>query len=125
MKTLENTFFRTSFNGLEHMFAASFAKSKTAAIIAAAVLAVLTAGTLAIGSAETADHNPVTVLAKSDRQDNNLPTNCQGQAWGAWSADCVATLTDNQTTRQIRFVTAEKPSSAPNVTVLERIPANG
>jgi len=125
MKTLDNTFFRSSISALEQNPFRAVLKSRPALIAAAAAFVVMTAGTMAFTAGEASYSETATVLAKSDRQDNALPSNCKGQAWGAWSADCVASLTDNTSTRQIRFVTAERPSSVPNVTILERIPANG
>ncbi len=98
-----------------------------AGIMAAGVGAVLLAGFLTLqplGASDQAIAKDI-VLTKSDRTESALPSNCQGQAWGAWSADCAAAISGNGQVRKVNFVTIDQPTSAPNTTVLARVPSNG
>ncbi|WP_428696768.1 hypothetical protein [Stappia sp.] len=64
------------------------------------------------------------VAAKTDRIASALPGACNGESWGNWSPACVAAISGNGSTRQVRFETFEARQPAANTSVLERVPAN-
>lgn len=47
---------------------------------------------------------------------------CEGQTWGAWSADCAAAITGTDHVRNVQFVTVETPTTTVNQTILARYP---
>lgn len=104
--------------------------TQIAGILALALLAVLIAGFVTLQPAESftparsADMSMAQGLeaTKSDRTKTNLPASCQGQAWGAWSADCAAALSGGSSVRNVGFVTVEQPSQTVNETILARFP---
>lgn len=56
---------------------------------------------------------------------SSLPGACEGQAWGAYSADCAAALTGQSSVRAVTFRTIERPAPTQNTTILARVPSNG
>jgi len=117
-----------------------FQSSKTAAypagatqiagILAAALLAVLIAGFVTLQPAKSFTPAPGAEIAvvqgqaatKTDRSRVSLPASCQGQAWGAWSADCAAALSGTSAVRNVGYVTVEQPTQTVNETILARFP---
>ena len=105
--------------------------AQIAGILGLALLAVLIAGFVTLQPAESftparaADMGMVQGLeaTKSDRSKTTLPSSCDGQAWGAWSADCAAALTGSSSVRNVGYVTVEQPSKTVNETILARFPA--
>ncbi|MBD8876010.1 hypothetical protein [Roseibium polysiphoniae] len=99
---------------------------QVAGVMAAGVAAVALAAFFTlqpIGGSDSAIAQGA-ALTKSDRMDSTLPSNCQGQAWGAWSSDCAAAISGTGAVRQINFVTVKQPAPTENTTVLERVPTN-
>lgn len=104
--------------------------AQIAGILGAALLAVLIAGFVTLQpaksftSARGADIGMIQgeAATKTDRSKTNLPASCQGQAWGAWSADCAAALTGSSSVRNVGYVTVEQPSPTVNETILARFP---
>lgn len=64
---------------------------------------------------------PAPALAKSDRLDKKLPGVCQGEAWGSWSADCLAELSGGSAGTPIRTVTVETRNAEQATSTLTRI----
>ncbi|ADZ70644.1 hypothetical protein [Polymorphum gilvum] len=91
------------------------------AAFAAAILAVIASAALAFPPSASAGD----AAAKANRLDGALPASCSGQAWGAWSPDCLAALTGNTSLRPVGTVTVEQRPAGENVSVLMRLPANG
>lgn len=110
--------------------ARSASATQIVSILGMGFLAVLIAGILTLqpaNSSSTATVDAVTesqglAATKTDRVKAPLPTTCEGQAWGAWSADCAAAITGAGTVRKIGFVTVEEPSRSVNETILARFP---
>lgn len=89
-----------------------------AAIIIAALLTIQPISVTEPASAESF------ALSKSDRISTPHPAQCDGQAWGAWSAECAAALRGEGNVRNIRFITVSEPTAAHNTTVLSRVVNN-
>ncbi len=100
---------------------------QVAGIISAGVFAVLLAAFLTlqpIGSSDLANAQGA-ALSKTDRLEAALPDKCRRQAWGAWSDDCTSAINGDKSVRKISYVTVGQPVTAPNTTVLARVPARG
>ncbi|MBO0344408.1 phosphopantetheine adenylyltransferase [Roseibium limicola] len=100
-----------------------------AGVTIAACAAVVMATAIALNpfTAESSNASPAetqgAIATKSDRvvASSNV---CDGQAWGAYSADCAASLSGQTNVRAVNFRTVEKPAGN-NTTVLARVPSNG
>jgi dsRNA-specific ribonuclease len=94
-----------------------------AAIAALAVFGAILTVAQTVKMAAASDVTPVTVAAKADRVTAALPATCQGQAWGDWSADCLAEISGTANPRQVRFETFEARDVQGKTSVLARVPA--
>ncbi|MBO6756632.1 MAG: phosphopantetheine adenylyltransferase [Roseibium sp.] len=102
-----------------------------AAVFMAGLLAVVIMAAMTMHPAQTSAAADIGTPAfaqglaetKTDRVSPSLPTKCEGQAWGAWSADCAAALSGTDSLRHVSFITVEEPSSISNETILARYQA--
>ncbi len=124
-------FFEFGENGFQAAQKATrpFSSTQIVTILSLGFLAVLFAGILTLQPAKSSSvAEPVAIeaqgnaLTKVDRAASPLPATCEGQAWGAWSADCAAAITGASSVRKIGFVTIEEPSKTANETILARFP---
>lgn len=103
---------------------------KMATIFILAVVTVLIAGIISMNAGNASQAQEIGTPApqgmmatKSDRIASSSKMNtCDGQAWGAWSADCAASLTGAKKVRNVSFVTVEKKAPTVNETILARYP---
>ena len=104
---------------------------KMAAVFVLALLTMIAAGVMTMhpSNASQAEGliNPATqglTATKSDRVAvSRAKTDCDTQAWGAWSEDCAASLSGATRVRNVSFVTVEKSTPTINETILARYPA--
>ncbi|WP_029056905.1 hypothetical protein [Stappia stellulata] len=93
-----------------------------AAAAALAVFAAIATVTQTVKMAAASDAAPVAVTAKADRVTAALPAACQGEAWGDWSAECLAEISGTANPRQVRFETFEARDVQGKTSVLARVP---
>ncbi|MFN4169224.1 MAG: hypothetical protein ACK4HD_13025 [Pannonibacter phragmitetus] len=92
-----------------------------AGLFALAILGVFASVALAFAQFETSQTVQAT---KGNRIEASLPSACNGQSWGNWSAACLATLNGERTVRSISTKTVEQRPGGP-VSVLVRTPVEG
>lgn len=92
------------------------------AILFAGVMTLQPANSFTMASAGEVVKSQGMVAKKSDRLATTDTVSCNGQAWGAWSADCAAALTGSKSVRTVGYVTVEQTSPTVNETILARFP---
>lgn len=105
--------------------------TQIATVFGLAFLVVLAVGILTLQPAKSLGADELIEIVETQgvaatKTDRVLPSSqnkCDGQAWGAWSADCASALSGGTPIRQIGYVTVEQTPSTSNETVLTRIPA--
>lgn len=95
-----------------------------ATVAALAVFGAIVSITQTIRVASASAVETPVAAAKTDRVASALPGACSGESWGNWSPACVAAISGNGSTRQVRFETFEARQPAANTSVLERVPAS-
>ncbi|WP_374628167.1 hypothetical protein [Pannonibacter indicus] len=93
-----------------------------AGLFALAILGVFASVALAFAQFETTQTAQAT---KGNRIEASLPSDCDGQSWGNWSAACLATLNGERTVRTISTTTTVEQRPGGPVSVLVRTPVEG
>lgn len=94
-----------------------------AVVAAVAVFGAVLTVAQTVKMAAASDTVPAASAAKADRVTSALPATCKSQAWGDWSADCLAAISGNVNPRQVRFETIEARDVESRTSVLARLPA--
>ncbi|MFN3499839.1 MAG: hypothetical protein ACK40A_15665 [Pannonibacter indicus] len=92
-----------------------------AGLFALAILGVFASVALAFAQF---DSTQTVQSTKGNRTEASLPSACDGQSWGNWSAACIASLNGERMVRTIPTTTVEQRPGGP-VSVLVRTPVEG
>ena len=96
-----------------------------AGLFALAILGVFASVALAFAQFETTQTVQTVQATKGNRIEASLPSACDGQSWGNWSAACIASLNGERTVRTISTTTTVEQRPGGPVSVLVRTPVEG
>lgn len=94
-----------------------------ATVAAVAVFGAVLTVAQTVKMAAASDAVPAASAEKADRVTSALPATCKSEAWGDWSADCLAAISGTVNPRQVRFETFEARDVEGKTSVLARVPA--